>query len=760
MSHQAVANSRVARVWSAGEHESAVPQKTPVDASARTDEASRDLAYQFLRTNRTARRVVLVDDDYSVIPTRCAPSRDRVTFSFECTRPEGRRHSSFEPGTTSGLAYRVKEQASNPRKHQRGSPPLDDVEEQMDSTEERHCKRVSGDSGYGSDSRRRRREQRRAASDAQRVNIEMLSNKSKVVVTSCPASDSDSDETLGIPRRPRRRLRRHSLAAATETTSDATSVAPNEHQQSVVETTGLTRSPSHSPKGLRRVKGTTTLRPEVDPQLRPLRPGIKTTTEPNTSVSNSPQARIPSLLLKTSTWSPTSQGTARPMVQRQPRPVSGPPALPVNGHSTAVPKLVFSSVEEQYEVFNESGDESSVESGMFSVPNSPIEPFQLDDDDPFVPHLDAVVTFAFDRFRDWQVRQRGQSGMQEGRSQARRVSFNTNDSGRSSRKRSHSGLPDDPASDDDIQLVPGHKRPKVPAPPARTLACPFWKKDPDNHRQCYKKVLSRIKYVKTHLYRFHAAPITCPCCGAEFQSEDVRDEHLRARRCEVVEPVYIANRGGLAPGRMRQVSKRADPRHTEEEQWFVIWDTIFPNTPRPSSAYIDGVLSEDVCSFHEFLASSGNDIVVSYFSAHDPDFARGDRASLYERFVRDGVLERIYEEWAARRGLRQPPHDAIDLTPPQSDPTESENPSRASSAHGNSFTQGPPPQTRPAEDIQPVPATDLQFAGQGFGEFDFGIGLRYDSREQDLLLDDLESMFSGADQQHGWGGPSATSSMR
>ncbi|CCF33724.1 hypothetical protein CH063_05857 [Colletotrichum higginsianum] len=193
MSHQAVANSRVASAWSAGEHESAVPQKTSVDASARTDEASRDLAYQFLRTNRTARRVVFVDDDYSVTPTRCASSRDRVTFSFESTRPESRRHSSFELGTTSGLAYRVKEQPNNPRKHQRGSPSLDDVEEQMDSTEERHCKRVSGDSGYGSDSRRRRREQRRADSDAQRVNIEMLSNKSKETPPTAQLGSSHRD---------------------------------------------------------------------------------------------------------------------------------------------------------------------------------------------------------------------------------------------------------------------------------------------------------------------------------------------------------------------------------------------------------------------------------------------------------------------------------------------------------------------------------------------------------------------------------------
>ncbi|KAK2023143.1 hypothetical protein LX32DRAFT_163003 [Colletotrichum zoysiae] len=536
MGHKTVASNRPAGVWSTEGHDGASAQRMSVDAPARTDEASR--------------------------------------------------------GTVSSLAYRAKDPAHNPRKHQRGSPSLGDIdiEEQAESTGERHIKRISGDSGYGSDTQRIRCEE-------------------------------------GI----------YSYDRCTEPA----------------------QSPLHSSKGLRRVKGTATLRPKID-----------------------------------------------------------------------IPSLSDSS--------NDSGDESSVESSVFSIPSSPIEPCEPDRDDPLAPHFDAVVANVLERFRHWQVRQRGGQG---GRSQARRPSSNTTDSGRSSRKRWHSELPEHPASDEEVLPAPGFKRPKVPAPPTRTLACPFWKKNPDNHRQCYKKVLSKIKYVKSHLYRFHPAPIACPCCGAEFQSEEVRDEHLRARRCEVVERGDIAGHEGLTAERMRQVSRRADPRLSEEEQWFVIWDIIFPNTPRPSSAYIDGVLSEDVCNFHEFFSNSGNDIILHYFSLQDPDFARGDRAALYDRFVRDRVLERIYEQWATGRGLRRPHDadaDADDFTPPQSIPTESELPSRASSAHGN------PPQTSP-RDIQPVPESALDFAGHGFDEADFGgEDDSYDSYTQSLF-DDLAGMFPGAD---------------
>ncbi|GKT60076.1 hypothetical protein ColTof4_00215 [Colletotrichum tofieldiae] len=749
MGHKTVASNRLARVWSPERQDGAATQRASVDGSSRTDEASKDLAYQFLVMNRAARRATVADDNYYGTPSSCVPSRDRTAMAVEPTQPQGRRHSSFEPGTLPSLAYRVKEPAHNPRKHQRGSPSLDGIEEQTEPAEERHSKRISGDSGYGSDTQRRRCEQRKSASDSQGVSIEVLP-KSKVIVISCPASDSEHDEALSVPRLPKRRLRRHSLAADIKTTDTTTAVARNRHRDSVMESSGPARSQSHSSQGLRRVKGTTALRPEIDPQPRPSRPRIKIATMPNAIDSDIRHAHEPKLLLKTPTWSPTSRETPRPMIQRQPRPVSGPPTLPVNWHANGIPTLVFSPVEEQSDSSNDSGDESSVESSVFSIPNSPIEPCELAPDDPFAPHFDAVITNVLERFRDWQVQKRGGRGE---RGQARRVSSNTVDSGRSSRKRSHSEMPEHPASDEDVHMVPGSKRPKVLTPPTKTLACPFWKKDPDNHRQCYKKVLSKIKYVKTHLYRFHAAPITCPCCGAEFQSEDVRDEHLRARRCEVVEQGYIASHEGLTPGRMRQVSKRADPRHSEEEQWFVIWDTIFPNTPRPSSAYIDGVLSEDVCNLHEFFANSGNDIILDYFSVHDPDFARSDRISLYERFVRDRVLERIYEQWATRRGLRQP-HGANDFTPPQSNPTESEHPSRASSAHGNPFSQGPV-QTYLAEDIQPVPASDLQFAGQGFEDLDAGGDSYCDSHTQDLL-DDLEGMFSGAGQQYDEGSSGAS----
>lgn len=495
-----------------------------------------------------------------------------------------------------------------------------------------------------------------------------------------------------------------------------------------------------------------------------------------------PRTARPSLHIDTSN-EPRAQleRPLQPTSLKMPRPVSGPPNLPLNWHANLTPRPSFLAVEEQSDSAYDSGDESSIESSVFSVPDSPMEPCQLDRDDPFALHMDVIVGSIFQRYQEWNVRERGGQGR---RASGQRVNTNTPDSGRSSRKRSHSDdLPDQDASDGgDSNVIPGFKKPRVPTNTSKLMfACPFWKNDPDNHRQCYKKVLSQIKYVKSHLYRFHAAPITCPCCGAAFQDEETRDQHARARRCEVVSEGYIPSHEGLSQGRMRQVSKRANPSHSPEEQWFTIWDIVFPSKPRPSSPYIDGVLSEDLCSLREFYTSVGTDMMLDYLASRDPGFASDERrAAMYDRVAFNQLQERIYEAWMARRGLRRI-HDAnISTTPPR---TESDEASRASPANGVSSsrreddpvqqqrtqTQTPPQRLQQCQSsqeettttmIQPTPVPPdmaVQFTGQDFGEADFSRDDMYYDTHTQALFADLNGLLPSAGRpefdQGGFGSP-------
>ncbi|KAK1722259.1 uncharacterized protein BDZ83DRAFT_583410 [Colletotrichum acutatum] len=664
------------------------------------------------------------------------------------------------------LTYRVKPQQPqphNPRKHQRGSPSVDSLEERPGSTEERHCKRISGDSGYGSDTRRRSRDRSGDSSEYQDVRIGdvkiHVESGSEILIRRCPSPQSDSDETLGVPRRRKRHLRRHSATVATTSPNDP-AAAPQEVGLATQKTkTCEALDLSISIKGLRRMKGTTTLRDPVGSQQPPTskirimrRPmGMKVPSIPSKNIPP------PSLHLDTSI-KPRAQleRPIQPTSLKMPRPVSGPPNLPLNWHANLTPRPSFLAVEEQSDSANDSGDESSIESSVFSVPDSPVEPCQLNRDDPLASHMDVIVGNIFQRYQEWNVRERGGQGR---RASGQRVNTNTPDSGRSSRKRSHSDdLPDQDASDGgDSNVMPGFKKPKVPASTSKLMfACPFWKNDPDNHRQCYKKVLSQIKYVKSHLYRFHAAPITCPCCGAAFQDEETRDQHARARRCEVVSEGYIPSHEGLSQGRMRQVSKRANPSHSPEEQWFTIWDIVFPSKPRPSSPYIDGVLSEDLCSLREFYTSIGTDMMLDYLASRDPDFANDERrATMYDRVAFNQLQERIYEAWMARRGLRQI-HDAnISTTPPR---TESDEASRASPANGQQQQQNS--QEEATTMIQPTPVPPdvaVQFTGQDFGEADFSRDDMYYDTHTQALFADLNGLLPGAGRaefdQGGFGPP-------
>ncbi|KAI3549056.1 hypothetical protein CSPX01_02616 [Colletotrichum filicis] len=874
MGHKTIASSRMTRLDATQVHDGVASSRPSAVASARVDEASRDLAYQFLHMNRSSRRASIVNHNTEVseMPSPCAVSFERpLSWTFDTPLQSGdRRHSSFESENMPSLAYRVKPQQPqphNPRKHQRGSPSVDSLEERPGSTEERHCKRISGDSGYGSDTRRRSRDGSGDSSEYQDVrtrDVKIYQRPgSNILIRRCPSPQSDSDGTLGVPRRRKRHLRRHSAVVVTHSPNDPTP-APKEiklptqktkicealskqgervaiSRESLDAETHIYGSDlSVSVKGLRRMKGTTALRdPVVSPRpptssIRVMRapramrtPSITSTDIPPVPEDNAPKqqplligspsirrsstfgddltrramnrlslfedadghpvsftdprAARPSLHLDTSI-EPRAQleRPLQPTSLKLARPVSGPPNLPLNWHANLTPRPSFLAVEEQSDSANDSGDESSIESSVFSVPDSPVEPCQLNRDDPLASHMDVIVGNIFQRYQEWNVRERGGQGR---RASGQRVNTNTPDSGRSSRKRSHSDdLPDQDASDGgDSNVIPGFKKPKVPSNPSKLMfACPFWKNDPDNHRQCYKKVLSQIKYVKSHLYRFHAAPITCPCCGAAFQDEETRDQHARARRCEVVSEGYIPSHEGLSQGRMRQVSKRANPSHSPEEQWFTIWDIVFPSKPRPSSPYIDGVLSEDLCSLREFQTSIGTDMMLDYLASRDPDFTNDERrAAMYDRVAFNQLQERIYEAWMARRGLRQI-HDAnISTTPPR---TESDEASRASPANGVSpsrreddpaqqqrmQTQTPSQllqqhQTSQEETtamIQPTPVPPdvaVQFTGQDFGEADFSRDDMYYDTHTQALFADLNGLLPGAGRsefdQGGFGPP-------
>ncbi|KAK1751214.1 hypothetical protein QBC47DRAFT_392476 [Echria macrotheca] len=119
---------------------------------------------------------------------------------------------------------------------------------------------------------------------------------------------------------------------------------------------------------------------------------------------------------------------------------------------------------------------------------------------------------------------------------------------------------------------------------APVLACPFFKSDPQKYHDCRTFVLRRIKDIKQHINRKHRLPEHhCSHCYHGFDSEQELDEHLRTRRDP---PCESRDRPGITD-RQKQLFRQYRSRGKEiQEQWYDIWDILFPGKAKPDGIYL------------------------------------------------------------------------------------------------------------------------------------------------------------------------------
>jgi hypothetical protein len=136
----------------------------------------------------------------------------------------------------------------------------------------------------------------------------------------------------------------------------------------------------------------------------------------------------------------------------------------------------------------------------------------------------------------------------------------------------------------------------------KLLACPFCKYDARRYRDCYKYILRDISRLKQHLGRKHRIPIHCPSCSLEFDLEEQRDAHIRLRSCEVLPPREWE---GINQTQKLLLEKRIDAKKTKEENWYIIYEILFPGSPRPRGPYVDAPLSEELLALREYIVVEG-----------------------------------------------------------------------------------------------------------------------------------------------------------
>ncbi|OIW23859.1 hypothetical protein CONLIGDRAFT_112279 [Coniochaeta ligniaria NRRL 30616] len=193
----------------------------------------------------------------------------------------------------------------------------------------------------------------------------------------------------------------------------------------------------------------------------------------------------------------------------------------------------------------------------------------------------------------------------------------------------------------DRRVSPEYVHPDV-STSARSLACPYYKYDPKQHRQCAHANLSKISYVKQHLFRKHPPSIHCSRCYETFGDYEAFEAHQRQRvPCEVKPKRDLP---GMTSEQMHKLKTRSNPTQDETGQWEEIWKILFPQTPPPASVYIDLSLPEEVNDLREHMARYIPPRIVNVLGLADNEDL--------SRELMEMVLD-VTDQWIGKRRVSQ-----------------------------------------------------------------------------------------------------------
>ncbi|KAK0711891.1 hypothetical protein B0H67DRAFT_302627 [Lasiosphaeris hirsuta] len=306
----------------------------------------------------------------------------------------------------------------------------------------------------------------------------------------------------------------------------------------------------------------------------------------------------------------------------------------------------------------------SADSAFAWLPDDQFQVYRLPLDHPLLELSGVAVNFLLRRFRMWVEAGGGGTGASQSASMSRygsQAGSIRNQAG-PGKKRARSSLEgnndqeeDEDEGDEGPQKPPNGSR-KRPRVDGSVFACPFLKKDPVAHRGCCGYALKRIRDVKQHLGRKHSMPIYCPRCIETFELEDQRDAHVRDVRC-AQRP--HAKPEGITEANKRQLAKKSPANQTQEEQWYGIFDTLFPeHGERPLSPYMDKALSRTSTAYQAYLEKGGAHMLREYLESRGVatfHARQGERD--VDAFIQRTVGEAfraIFDQWTRQGGTVDP----------------------------------------------------------------------------------------------------------
>lgn len=292
--------------------------------------------------------------------------------------------------------------------------------------------------------------------------------------------------------------------------------------------------------------------------------------------------------------------------------------------------------------------------------------------------------------------QRGGSGVTSGCSaQPLHISEPQNGGEPNSRKRTYEEAQLCSAADDAGPAVQVRRKQVLAGQPR--LACHFQKHDPERYPACGIRTsgFMTIAHVKQHLKRNHERnPNYCPRCKDMFDTEAEKNTHILSAFTSPCPDNASSLPEGLSPETIKALSRRVEKDNDLHEQWFTVWDMIFPGVPRPRTCTFD--LSGDVhvqaLALSSYFDSEGPGIVVSVLRDQGLEVGSDSGQSLEIENLTHRALSRafhqVFEAWLSQRSRSGAGHHPA--------PLDNISASRSPALDRNSMLPRTPAATSPA----------------------------------------------------------------
>jgi hypothetical protein len=294
--------------------------------------------------------------------------------------------------------------------------------------------------------------------------------------------------------------------------------------------------------------------------------------------------------------------------------------------------------------------EDSLDSDMFSISDSSDDVELLDCNEAAYPILNNILNQLLAEFRTATQYQSspGEDVGTSGPVPSTTDSTHPGNTSRSSGKRKPQQDEENGTGEDGSHPPPPKKmKPGQGEKSQKSFACPYLKWDPLKFRICCEKKLSRISDVKQHLHRKHTPAHYCPLCQVIFPDVDKLQGHLEVRNCTRQDSTMLV---GVSIQQYRELHGKSKPNASGEDQWYAIWEILFPKDERPRCVYVDTDLAVELCHFRAYCESHGPAIMGEHIDSGPAWLSSQiteEQRQVLNRLIAQG-LNTLFDTWRSR----------------------------------------------------------------------------------------------------------------